>query len=424
MAKKKKNPSLVLTTTQRIFLVLGFIAIGVLTYIISQLLSVPHRAQAEVLPVGQVNGWKLVFSDEFDDAVLNGAKWTTCYPWSGDDDRCAHSQELEWYMPANVSIGNGVASLSAKSQHVVGSNGKSYSYTSGMITTGINKWDTALPARFAFTYGFMEIRTKVPRGQGLWPAFWLLPFSSQDPGKWPPEIDAMEILGNDPTTVHMHFHYKDSQGVDRDSGGSYTGPDFSAGYHTYGVSWEKDAIRWYVDGVEARPAFTEGQFIPAEPMYILANMAVGGSWPGAPDATTDFPATMDIDYIRVWQKPVVTAAVTPPVSTPLPTATKMPTPTPKDITPPIVSIYQPVNNAIVPRGRQISIYASASDTSGIQRVEFFVDGLRKCADATPSPYSCTWSVPNARSRVYKLTAKAYDAKGNMGSSSQIIVTAK
>ncbi len=127
--------------------------------------------------------------------------------------------------------------------------------------------------------------------------FWTLP----PEGKWPPEIDAMEILGHDTVTTHMTYHWAGSSGGDSQSGGTYTGPDFAAGFHVFAVSWEPGAIRWYVDGVERRAAFTDTSAIAAEPMYLLLNLQVGGSWPGSPDSTTSVPADYVIDYVRVWQ---------------------------------------------------------------------------------------------------------------------------
>ena len=86
------------------------------------------------------------------------------------------------------------------------------------------------------------------------------------------------------------------------SGSSWTGPDFSAGWHTFGVEWEPGAIVWYVDGIE-RWRFTVTSRIPNEPMHVLLNLAVGGEWPGSPDTSTAFPSYYDVDYVRVWQRP-------------------------------------------------------------------------------------------------------------------------
>jgi beta-glucanase (GH16 family) len=99
----------------------------------------------------------------------------------------------------------------------------------------------------------------------------------------------------------MHYHYPNGTDNGGDNGKEWTGPDFSAGWHTFGVDWEPNAITWYVDGVERR-TYTDTSNITSKPMFLLANLAVGGSWPGSPDASTQFPALYQIDYIRVWQK--------------------------------------------------------------------------------------------------------------------------
>ena len=157
-------------------------------------------------------------------------------------------------------------------------------YTSGMISSY---------GKFAQQFGWFEIRARFPKGKGMWPAFWLLPPTKD----WPPEIDVLEILGHETDKVYMTNHWKNSTGKHEGKGESFKGPDFSAAYHTFAIDWEPDAIIWYVDGVE-RYKTTEN--IPAEPMYLLANLAVGGDWPGNPDATTVFPGDMQVDYVRIY----------------------------------------------------------------------------------------------------------------------------
>src|SRR5690242_15236708 len=153
-----------------------------------------------------------------------------------------------------------------------------HDYTSGMISSF---------GHFAQQYGYFEIRAKFPAGKGYWPAFWLLPADKT----WPPEIDVLEILGHEPDKVYLTNHWQTAE-KHESVGDSYKGPDFSADYHTFAVDWEPNEIVWYVDGVER---FRSKQGVPAMPMYIIANLAVGGDWPGNPDATTKFPGNMDID---------------------------------------------------------------------------------------------------------------------------------
>jgi len=156
---------------------------------------------------------------------------------------------------------------------------KSFRYTSGLIST--------LP-RFSQRYGYFEVRARLPRGKGLWPALWLLPADLT----WPPEIDIMESIG-DPRRVYLTAHSKDAEAhsVPADL------PD--DGFHVFAVSWDPRNIVWYVDGREAARQPTPADM--HKPMYFVANLAVGGHWPGAPDASTAFPADFAIDYVRAYR---------------------------------------------------------------------------------------------------------------------------
>jgi beta-glucanase (GH16 family) len=146
-------------------------------------------------------------------------------------------------------------------------------------------------------YGYFEISAKMPRGAGLWPAFWLLP----ENGTWPPEIDVVEQIGI-PTTIHQTIHYV-SGGERAAKGTPITVADTTAGFHTYAVDWEPATITIYFDGHPTSSWPTPPDM--KQPMYILINLAVGGasSWPGPPDSSTAFPANMFIDYVRAFASP-------------------------------------------------------------------------------------------------------------------------
>src|SRR5579859_410620 len=212
-----------------------------------------------------------VFSDEFNGTQLDTTRWDTTYP-SGDAERQA-------YLPAALKVSGGLLRLAATARPAQG-----HPYTSGIITTQ----DT-----FAQQYGYFEIRTRVPHGQGLWPAFWLL---HTGPLPWT-EIDVFEFLANDTTTLYMSNHWRDEANQEQHLTQPFTGPDYAVGFHTFGVNWTTDSLTWYVDGT---PRLQTRDHVPAEPLFILANLAVGGQWPGYPDASTHFPAYMYIDYIRVY----------------------------------------------------------------------------------------------------------------------------
>ena len=149
--------------------------------------------------------------------------------------------------------------------------------------------------RFSFTYGYVEVRAKAPPGQGLWSAVWMLP--SDHTSK--PEIDVLEILGHQPDTLEMHYHF-DEGGDDSNAGHAVQRSNLANNWHTYGVEWSPDAIVWYLDG-EEQWRYADPATISDKPMYLIMNLAVGGDWAGPPDATSKFPANFLIDYIRVWQ---------------------------------------------------------------------------------------------------------------------------
>ena len=154
------------------------------------------------------------------------------------------------------------------------------------------------PATFAFRYGYAEMRAKLPRGAGMWPAFWLVQANRQ----WPPEIDIMEWQGVQPKTDVVTTHWKDAHGNHQQSGtGVNTGIDLWQAYHTYAADWEPNAITWYFDGKPIK-RFTQTRWIPDKPLIVIANLAIGGWRSGRPTRPNNFPATFAIDYIRIWDR--------------------------------------------------------------------------------------------------------------------------
>ena len=225
-------------------------------------------------------GWKLTFQDAFDGDSLDLKKWNPNDPWGRERNR-----ELQAYVKDAFEVKDGILRIKAEKREAPYS-GQQRAYTSGMMTTY---------GKFSQQYGRFEIRCRVPKGKGLWPAFWLLP----EPLGWPPEIDVLEILGHQPEKLYMTHHFNDAQRVHRSHGGSWNGPDFSAGFHEFAVEWSAQRLVWFVDGVER---FRSEQDIPQTKMYVLVNLAVGGDWPGAPDANTSFPSVLEVDYVRVYEK--------------------------------------------------------------------------------------------------------------------------
>jgi beta-glucanase (GH16 family) len=245
--------------------------------------------------------WTLVWSDEFEGpagATVDLTKWNFDIGGGGWGN-----QELESYTDRSRNAfldGNGALVIEALSEPYKGPDGIARDYTSARLKT---------KGLFAQAYGRFEARIKIPYGQGLWPAFWMLGANIDSVG-WPAcgEIDIMENIGREPSTVHGTFHGPGYSGA-----GGLGAPDSLAGgqrfaddFHVFAVEWEPAAIRWYVDGTlyETRtpadlPAGTHWVF--DHPFFIILNVAVGGGWPGPPDATTVFPQQMLVDYVRVYR---------------------------------------------------------------------------------------------------------------------------
>jgi hypothetical protein len=158
---------------------------------------------------------------------------------------------------------------------------------------------------YAQKYGVFAMEAKLPIGPGLWPAFWLMPVDKS----WPPELDIMEVIGREPTTVYTTLHVKGAKGHERMGHGTKVDVDLSADFHEYAVDWGPKQITWYFD---RKPIFsqpTPDSF--HQPFYILVNVAVGlpSNWGGAPDVTTKLPATMQVRSIRAWQRPEYEAGI-------------------------------------------------------------------------------------------------------------------
>jgi len=182
-------------------------------------------------------------------------------------------------------------------------------YTSARIRTR-NKGD--------WRYGRIEMRAKLPRGRGIWPAFWMMP-TDEVFGGWPRsgEIDIMELVGHEPNRVHGTIHFATPSLQHQFQGTFYTLPQgtFNDNFHLFWIEWQQNEIKWYVDSTlyfTRVPAHLGGANWPFnERFHIILNVAVGGNWPGSPDSTTVFPQSMVVDYVRVYQRSPLSAQNTP-----------------------------------------------------------------------------------------------------------------
>ncbi len=247
-------------------------------------------AQAPNTAAQAPTGLKLVVDDQFTGTSLNTRLWSTCHWWAPDGCTIASNDELQWYLAEQVAVKKGRLHLTASAAGDP-QGPDSVPYLSGMVTTGPQESDG--PAKFSFTYGRVEVAFNAPSGRGLWPAIWMLPASTQSR----PEIDLFEATGQRPGRWVFHLHPKDRN---RDSRkGVLNKKRLGSGTHTIGLDWRPGALTWSVDG---QPAWTvTGRDVPSEAMYLVINLAVGGIFPGPPDRSTQFPATFEIDRVRIWK---------------------------------------------------------------------------------------------------------------------------
>lgn len=302
----------------------------------------------QAAPPGPASDWMLMFNDEFEGTTLNTSVWSTKYPSEYDGGTPAgrtNNDELEWYVDTDAgtshpytahAVSDGVLKLTARYQcidsgwleYVPPYTCSRYPYTSGMISG----------EKFLQQYGYFETRMRynwlnpdnsVP--VGLWPAFWMLVGPTGNPPAygWPPEIDVMEYTTRLPNELMFTLHYTDENGNWAGSYGEKPPIDrftFLPQWHTFGVQWEQGLIVWYMDGNEVLRTL---QNVPAQLMYVLLNLAVGGSTGGTPNPINAVNnKDLEIDYVRIYQKNSLVSPGPSPSTQPISTPTPIPTPTP------------------------------------------------------------------------------------------------
>jgi beta-glucanase (GH16 family) len=253
----------------------------------------------------------LVWSDEFNGAAgtrPDGSKWVQETGGSGWGNN-----ELQYYTnsAANSALdGAGNMVITARRENPAGyqCHYGSCQYTSARLMTN---------GKFTQTYGRFEARLKLPKGQGIWPAFWMLGADINSVG-WPNsgEIDIMENVGKEPNTVYGTIHGPGYSGGAGPSGSKVNNAPLGDAFHTYTVDWSPNLIVWYLDGVEytrKTPANIGGnRWVFDKPFFMIMNLAVGGNWPGNPDGSTQFPQSLVADYVRVY---TLDGGTTPPPAT-------------------------------------------------------------------------------------------------------------
>lgn len=233
------------------------------------------------------SGMTLIWADEFDGSAVDDNNWTF-----ETGDHGWGNNELQDYKAgaSNTQVANGKLTITAKNEPNIG-------YTSARMITKDKQ---------EFKYGRIDIRAKMPQGQGIWPALWMLGHNISDVS-WPScgEIDIMELVGHEPNVTHGTIHWSNASGNHTYQGGEKTLPSgiFADEFHVFTIVWTNTKITWYLDEEEFHfQNVTSGEMSEfRNEFFFIFNIAVGGNWPGSPDATTVFPQTMEVDYIRIFQ---------------------------------------------------------------------------------------------------------------------------
>ena len=239
----------------------------------------------------------LTFEDTFNELRLWNGKsgvWQPILPWGGRT--IPGNQERQFYVDARIDPPEiaGLAPFSLDQGLVISARAipasarsltAGLSYASGLLTTA---------QAFSQTYGYFEIRAKIPAGRGLWPAFWLIPVDRS----WPPEIDVMEAHGHLVNGYWATLHWREGGGAPQEKGFRIRTPDLTEDFHDFGVEWGPEQILWTFDGEVVAHAPTPASL--RKPMYMVVNLAVGGKWPGDPDGATHFPAKLHVQRVQAY----------------------------------------------------------------------------------------------------------------------------
>ena len=237
--------------------------------------------------------WNIIWHDEFEGSQLDLKNWTFDIGGNGWGN-------AEWQAytdkPENIRIEDGMLVIEAREDTTLPA-GRPYS-SARIKTQGLHSWQ----------YGRIEARIKLPYGQGIWPAFWMLGENISNKG-WPAsgEIDILEFIGREPDHIYATVHAPGYSGGDGVGSSIVTSADsLKNDFHIYAIEWQENEIRWYFDDrqyFKLTPNDVPDAWVFDHPFFIILNLAVGGRWPGYPDETTIFPQFLYVDYVRVYQRP-------------------------------------------------------------------------------------------------------------------------
>lgn len=282
----------------------------------------PSSCKFPALPAGDCDpwlpsaasgkSWQLSFTEEFNSSDYNHSKLTPCFDWNYGACTKTFNQGREAYLPEQVTVSSGTAKLTAEPLSPPIGNSACYqgqcTYKAGLLSTARPRADNGSDYLYKFTYGYVESRMKFPATQGFFTAFWMLPANPSF--EYRSEIDILEQLGYDPTTMYMTYHYNnraDSHNVNSGAGnnGACATKDYSTDFHRIGVDWQPTYVAWYIDGVKCGQYNGNSTTIENGPMQIILHMMIDNNWTRSWNkALTDttLKRSLDVDYIRVFQQ--------------------------------------------------------------------------------------------------------------------------
>ncbi len=273
--------------------------------------SLPACAMTPPAPAASGKHWNVSFTEEFSGTDYDHAKLTPCFDWNYGDCTNTFNHGRERYLPSQVVVSGGTAKLIAEPLSPPYASSACYTgsctYKAGLLSTARPNAGNGSDYLYKFTYGYVESRFKFPATQGFFTAFWMLP---ADPSyTYQHELDILELLGNDPKTMFMTYHYNDrSQSYTPNSGtlnnGACPVKDYSQDFVRMGVDWQPDHIAWYIDGVKCGQ-FTNASQIASEPMQLILHMMVENDWQrswGFGLTNSTLTRQLEVDYIRVYQQ--------------------------------------------------------------------------------------------------------------------------
>lgn len=273
----------------------------------------PNCFPAPPGPLASGKQWKNIYSEEFSGTALDTSKLSPCFDWNYGDCTGTFNNGRERYYPSQVRVSNGTAKLVAEPMSPpIASTGcyqGSCNYKAGLVSTSRPRADNGSNYLFPFTYGYIESRMKYPAVSGMFTAFWMLP-TNHDPYDYDTEIDIVEILGGEPESIFMTYHYNgrsSSHNVNngRKNNGACQAKNYSTDWVRFGLDWQPTYIAWYIDGVKCGQFNGNTSTIENGPMQLILHMMVDNNWERdwgltLPNLTTS--ATLEVDYIRIFQQ--------------------------------------------------------------------------------------------------------------------------